>query len=269
MASMVPALEQLKKEGGTGRKKINQYPVTRRLRWRCSRPGGLPSALRPGNPAHDPGMFFRLTVVITLVGGTMFLMWLGEQITSRGIGNGISLIIFVGYRRPDPAGHIAQFLAQGLQRLDPADAGRGGDGGRRSSPSWSSWNARARSISSIPPSGGDEDHDGQSSHLPIKVNPAGVILAIFASSLLLLPVTISTFSGKPDWPDHVDDLGLFRSRAAALPAVLHGDYDRVLRLFLHVQRQLQTRRRRRQPEESGRFNPVSALAKTEDYLTMS
>ena len=201
MASMVPALEQLKKEGEQGRKKINQYTRYATVALALFQAWGLAVSLEAGNLAHDPGMFFRLTVVITLVGGTMFLMWLGEQITSRGIGNGISLIIFAGIVAEIPR-HIAQFLATGASNgstlltlgivvmvvaviafvvfMERA--------------------LRKIHIQYPRRQVGMKIYDGQSSHLPIKVNPAGVIPAIFASSLLLLPVTISTFSGNQTGP---------------------------------------------------------------------
>jgi preprotein translocase subunit SecY len=103
-------------------------------------------------------------------------------------------------------------------------------------------------------------YDGGSSHLPIKVNPAGVIPAIFASSLLLLPVTVSTFSGSRRGRS-CRRSGLFRAGPAALPAVLHGD-DRVLHLLLHRQRVLQDRGRGREPEEPERLHsPASAPAR--------
>lgn len=111
-------------------------------------------------------------------------------------------------------------------------------------------------------------YDGQSSHLPIKVNPAGVIPAIFASSLLLLPVTISTFSGNQTGPVMSTILAYFGPRPAALPAVLHG--DDCLRLFLHVQRQLQTLTTwpRTLKEIRAAFIPgIRPGKKTEDYLT--
>jgi preprotein translocase subunit SecY len=97
MTSMVPHLEQLKKEGEQGRKKINQYTRYGTVLLATFQAYGIAVGLEgQGNVAVDPGWFFRIPPVITLVGGTMFLMWLGEQITARGIGNGISLIIFAG-----------------------------------------------------------------------------------------------------------------------------------------------------------------------------
>ncbi len=196
LTSMVPSLEQLKKEGEQGRKKINQYTRYGTVLMATAQSYGLAVSLESGDLATDPGLYFRLACMITLVGGTMFLMWLGEQITQRGIGNGISLIIFVGIIAEVPAA-IAQFLA----------SGRSG----AISPAviiavivmmvaiimFVVFMERAlRKIHIQYPRRqvGMKVYDGGSSHLPVKVNPAGVIPAIFASSLLLLPVTISTFS---------------------------------------------------------------------------
>lgn len=150
LAAMVPSLEQLKKEGEQGRKKINQYTRYATVALAFFQAYGLAVSLEAGNLAHDPGLFFRVGVVITLVGGTMFLMWVGEQITARGIGNGISLIIYVGILAEIPA-HIAQFLAQGRSGASRPRWCWGSS--RWSWWSWRSscsWNARcARSASSI------------------------------------------------------------------------------------------------------------------------
>lgn len=202
LASMVPALEQLKKEGEQGRKKINQYTRYGTVLLALFQAFGLAKSLEAGGLANEPGLFFEASVVITLVGGTMFLMWLGEQITARGIGNGISLIIFVGIIAEIP-GALAQFFSQGRS-------------GAVSTPvvigviimviaviAFVVFMERAlRKIHIQYPRRqvGMKVYDGQSSHLPIKVNPSGVIPAIFASSLLLLPVTISTFSGNQTGP---------------------------------------------------------------------
>jgi preprotein translocase subunit SecY len=202
LASMVPALEQMKKEGEQGRKKINQYTRYATVALAVFQAWGISLSLEAGNLAHDPGLFFRLSVVVTLVGGTMFLMWLGEQITQRGIGNGISLIIFVGIVAEIPAA-LAQFFSQGRS-------------GAISTPviigvivmvvaviAFVVFMERAlRKIHIQYPRRqvGMKIYDGGSSHLPVKVNPAGVIPAIFASSLLLLPTTISAFSGQATGP---------------------------------------------------------------------
>ncbi len=202
LASMVPALEQLKKEGEQGRKKINQYTRYGTVFLATLQSYGLAVSLEAGDLATDPGMFFRASTMITLVGGTMFLMWLGEQITARGVGNGISLIIFVGIIAEVPAA-LAQFFSQGRSgAISPAviigvmvmvvvTIG------------FVVFMERAlRKIHIQYPRRqvGMKVYDGGSSHLPVKVNPAGVIPAIFASSLLLLPVTISTFSGNQTGP---------------------------------------------------------------------
>lgn len=202
LASMVPQLEQLKKEGEQGRKKINQYTRYGTVALAIFQAWGIAVSIEAGGLAHDPGLFFKLACVITLVGGTMFLMWLGEQITARGIGNGISLIIFVGIVAEIPAA-LVQFFEQGRS-------------GALSTPlilgiivmviaviAFVVFMERAlRKIHIQYPRRqvGMKIYDGGSSHLPVKVNPAGVIPAIFASSLLLLPTTIGTFSGSDTNP---------------------------------------------------------------------
>ncbi|MFM7443474.1 MAG: preprotein translocase subunit SecY, partial [Tabrizicola sp.] len=197
LGTMYGPWQQLRKEGEQGRKKLNQYTRYGTVALAIFQAYGIAVSIQAGDLAHDPGPFFIATCVITLVGGTMFLMWLGEQITSRGIGNGISLIIFVGIVAEIPAA-LAQFFAQGRS-------------GALSTPiilgiivmvvaviTFVVFMERAlRKIHIQYPRRqvGMKIYDGGSSHLPIKVNPAGVIPAIFASSLLLLPTTIGTFSG--------------------------------------------------------------------------
>ncbi|WP_417243600.1 preprotein translocase subunit SecY [Celeribacter sp.] len=200
LTAMVPSLEQLKKEGDAGRKKINQYTRYGTVLLALFQAYGLAASLEAGDLAHEAGWYFRAGVIITLVGGTMFLMWLGEQITQRGIGNGISLIIFVGIVAEIPSA-LAQFFA----------SGRSG----AISPFvilfvivmvvaviafvvFMERSLRKVHIQYPRRQQGMKVYDAQSSHLPIKVNPAGVIPAIFASSLLLLPTTIATFSGQGD-----------------------------------------------------------------------
>ena len=196
MASMVPQLEQLKKEGEQGRKKINQYTRYGTVILAVAQAYGLAVSLESGDMVTDPGLYFRLACVITLVGGTMFLMWLGEQITARGVGNGISLIIFVGIIAEIPAA-LAQFLASGRSGAISPAVIIGAIIMVVVTIMLVVFLERAlRKIHIQYPRRqvGMKVYDGGSSHLPIKVNPAGVIPAIFASSLLLLPVTISTFS---------------------------------------------------------------------------
>jgi preprotein translocase subunit SecY len=198
LASMVPSLQALKKEGESGRKKINQYTRYGTVFLATFQAYGLAVGLEAENMAHDPGWFFRIGVIITLVGGTMFLMWLGEQITARGIGNGISLIIFVGIIAQLPAA-LAQFLTQGRTgALSPAVI----VGVMLMAVGVIAFVVfMERALRKIPiqypkRQVGMKVYGGESSNLPVKVNPAGVIPAIFASSLLLLPATITTFSGQ-------------------------------------------------------------------------
>jgi preprotein translocase subunit SecY len=202
LGSMVPALEQLKKEGEQGRKKMNQYTRYGTVFLATLQSYGLAVSLEAGDLATDPGFFFRASTMITLVGGTMFLMWLGEQITARGIGNGISLIIFVGIVAEIPAA-LAQFFSQGRSGIISPAVIVGVIVMVVVVIAFVVFMERAlRKIHIQYPRRqvGMKVYDGGSSHLPVKVNPAGVIPAIFASSLLLLPVTISTFSGNQTGP---------------------------------------------------------------------
>jgi preprotein translocase subunit SecY len=202
LTSMVPALEQLKKEGEQGRKKINQYTRYGTVVLATLQSYGLAVSLQSGDLVTDPGLFFIVSCMVTLVGGTMFLMWLGEQITSRGIGNGISLIIFVGIIAEVPAA-LAQFFASGRSGAISPAVIVGVIVMVVATIAFVVFMERAlRKIHIQYPRRqvGMKVYDGGSSHLPVKVNPAGVIPAIFASSLLLLPTTISTFSGSQTGP---------------------------------------------------------------------
>jgi preprotein translocase subunit SecY len=203
MAAMVPKLEQLKKEGEQGRKKLNQYTRYGAVALAIFQAWGIAVSLEAGGLAHDPGLFFKAACVITLVGGTMFLMWLGEQITARGIGNGISLIIF--------AGIVAQFPHSLVATLEL------GRTGALSAAFIIAMivlaiaviyfvvyveRAQRRIVVQYPKRQvGSRVTSGESSHLPLKVNTSGVIPPIFASSILLMPVTIISFmaGSGPEW----------------------------------------------------------------------
>lgn len=201
--AMSPKLEALKKEGEFGRQQINQY--TRYLTVFLATVQGYTLAVglesmqgSMGSAVIDPGMFFRLSTVITIVGGTVFLMWLGEQITARGIGNGISLIIFAGIVAELPRA-FASTLELGRQgTFNPIELlflavmiiaviafivfmER----------------AHRKIIVQYPKRqvGAGQASGGENSHIPMKLNTAGVIPPIFASSLLLLPLTIVGFTG--------------------------------------------------------------------------
>ncbi|MBA3516492.1 MAG: preprotein translocase subunit SecY [Rhizobiales bacterium] len=204
MTAVIPSLEQLKKEGEAGRKVINQYTRYLTVILAVFQSYGIAVGLEGSTGiVTDPGWFFRFTAVVTLTGGTMFLMWLGEQITSRGIGNGISLIIFAGIVANIPSA-IAGTLELGRQ-------------GALSTPlilgvvvlavvviAFIVFMERAqrRLLIQYPKRQiGNRMFQGDSSHLPLKLNTAGVIPPIFASSLLLLPITVANFSAGqgPGW----------------------------------------------------------------------
>ncbi|MFO1037976.1 MAG: preprotein translocase subunit SecY [Geminicoccaceae bacterium] len=208
MTAISPQMEALKKEGETGRKRINQYTRYLTVILAAAQAWGLAIGLEgmsgpAGSAVINAGWFFRATTVITIVGGTMFLMWIGEQITARGIGNGSSLIIFVGIIAGLP-GALASIL----------ELGRTG----ALSPLVIVFllvmavgivafvvfmeRAQRRILVQYPKrQQGNRVLGGESSHLPLKLNTSGVIPAIFASSLLVLPATIGGFAGGhgPEW----------------------------------------------------------------------
>jgi len=204
LTTVSPTLEALKKEGEQGRKVINQYTRYLTVVLAVLQAYGIAVGLEGGGGiVSEPGWFFRISTVITLTGGTVFLMWLGEQITARGIGNGISLIIFAGIVAELPAA-LAGLL----------------DLGRTGAISTAvillifvvaivaimfivfMERAQRRLLIQYPKRQvGNKLFEGQTSHLPLKLNSSGVIPPIFASSLLLVPVTVAQFTAGqgPEW----------------------------------------------------------------------
>ncbi len=209
LTAVSPTLETLKKEGESGRKKLNQYTRYGTVMLAAVQAYGIAvgiEGMRAGaeTAVLNPGLFFRLVTVVTLVGGTVFLMWLGEQITARGVGNGISLIIFAGI-----VANLPHALASTLE------LGRTG--------AISSFfivlflavsvavvafivfmeRAQRRILVQYPKRQvGNKMFGGDASHLPLKINTSGVIPPIFASSLLLLPATLANFQvsgGSVGW----------------------------------------------------------------------
>lgn len=208
MTAVSPSLDTLKKEGEAGRKKINQYTRYLTVLLAAFQAYGIASGLESmadGTAVGNPGIFFRATAVITLVGGTVFLMWLGEQITARGVGNGISLIIFTGIVAQLPTALVgmlelgrtgalsavvillimimAVVVIAGIVFIERSQ--------------------RRITVQYPKRQQGNRMFGGESSHLPLKINVAGVIPPIFASSLLLMPVTVAQMSaasgGGPEW----------------------------------------------------------------------
>ena len=204
LTTVSPHLEQLKKEGEQGRRQINQYTRYGTVLLAALQGYGIAIGLEgAGNVVVDPGWFFRITTVITLVGGTVFLMWLGEQITARGVGNGISLIIFAGIVAELPSALIGT-LELGRQGALSTALIIGLLGMAVLVIAFIVFMERAqrRLLVQYPKRQiGNRMFQGDSSHLPLKLNSAGVIPPIFASSLLLLPITLANFSAGqgPDW----------------------------------------------------------------------
>ncbi|HLU14882.1 MAG TPA: preprotein translocase subunit SecY [Burkholderiaceae bacterium] len=196
LSVVVPTLEAIKKEGESGRRKIMQYTRYGTVFLALTQAIGISVALesQPGL-IIDPGLLFRFTTIVTLVTGTMFLMWLGEQITERGIGNGISILIFAGIVAGLPSAlggmldlvrtdamsilsalfilvlvaavtYVVVFVERGQRRITV--------------------NYAKRQV-------GNKLYGGQSSHLPLKLNMSGVIPPIFASSIILLPATLTSW----------------------------------------------------------------------------
>ncbi len=216
LTTVSPHLEQLKKEGEQGRKKINQYTRYGTVILTALQAYGIAAGLEGmtasggGGVVLAAGMFFKASTVITLVGGTIFLMWLGEQITARGVGNGISLIIF--------AGIVAQLPSAIASTLE---LGRTGALNTLfilflivlviATITFIVFIERAqrRIVVQYPKRQvGQKMFGGENTHMPLKLNTAGVIPPIFASSLLLLPVTVASFSaqGGPEWLTTVTSL---------------------------------------------------------------
>ena len=228
MTAAIPSWEALKKEGEAGRKKLNQYTRYLTVVIAIAQAWGIAIGLEGmrgqfGAAVYDPGWFFRFSCVITLVGGTMFLMWLGEQITARGVGSGISLIIFAGIVANLPSALVSTlelgrtgalstffiifFLIAALgiiafvvfveraQRRIPVQYPKRQVGNRMFS--------------------------GESTHLPLKLNTAGVIPVIFASSLLLLPATVAGFSTDPTQESWVQSVAAMLAHGKPLYMILY------------------------------------------------
>ncbi|MBS0316084.1 MAG: preprotein translocase subunit SecY [Proteobacteria bacterium] len=209
MTYVVPTFEQMKKEGEAGQRKITQYTRYGTLALGLFQSLGIAVALeRSPGLVLDPGMGFRLTAVVSLTAGTMFLMWLGEQITERGLGNGISLLIFAGIAAglPRAIGSMLELVGTGAMSILVAlfivaivvlvtyfvvfiERGQ-----------------RKILVNYARRQVGNKVYGGQSSHLPLKLNMSGVIPPIFASSIILLPATVVSWSSTGDSMRWLKDL---------------------------------------------------------------
>ena len=220
-----PRLEALKKEGEAGRRKMNQYTRYLTVVFCAIQAYGIAVGLEGSQGVVlNPGWFFRISTIVTLVGGTMFLMWLGEQITSRGVGNGISLIIFAGIVANLPTtivqtlellrqGALAGFWAIGLPLLAIVVIAVIVFFER----------AQRRLLIQYPKRQvGNKMFQGDTSHLPLKLNTSGVIPPIFASSLLLLPATIASFASRGDAPQWLGVVAALLGRGQPVYLLTYG-----------------------------------------------
>ncbi len=222
--AMSKHLGELKKEGETGRMKINQYTRYLTVLLATVQAYGMAVGLEASGAVISPGIFFKISTIITIVGGTVFLMWLGEQITSRGVGNGISLIIFAGIvaELPRAIASTLELTRQGtfngfeLFTLFIMVVGvialivfveR----------------AQRRVIVQYPKRQmGNKMSAGETNHIPLKINTAGVIPPIFASSLLLLPLTVVGFSGLSDGSGIWSEISRFLQHGQPIYMILYG-----------------------------------------------
>ncbi|WIO74546.1 preprotein translocase subunit SecY [Porticoccaceae bacterium LTM1] len=223
MSAVTPSLEQLKKEGDAGRRKINQYTRYGTVLLATVQGIGLAIGLGSQGMAYTADFMFYFTAVTSLVTGAVFMMWLGEQITERGIGNGISMLIFAGIVAGLPSAigqsfeqarqgniHYLALLLIGLLAIAVVYFVVFMERGQR-----------RITVNYAQRQQGRKMFAAQTSHLPLKVNMAGVIPAIFASSLLLFPASISQWFGQSvNAPDWVGQIGLFLGRGQPLYYIL-------------------------------------------------
>jgi preprotein translocase subunit SecY len=196
---VVPTLEQLKKEGESGRRKITQYTRYGTLGLSTFQALGIAVALESqAGLVIEPGLMFRFTAVVTLVTGTMFLMWLGEQITERGIGNGISLIIFAGIAAglPHAVGGTLELARTGTFSIPMVILLLVGAVLVTGLVVFVEKGQRKILVNYAKRQVGRKVYGGQSSHLPLKLNMSGVIPPIFASSIILFPATLAGWFGS-------------------------------------------------------------------------
>ncbi|MHB8534529.1 MAG: preprotein translocase subunit SecY [Sulfuricaulis sp.] len=228
MTSVIPSLEELKKEGESGRRKITQYTRYGTVVLAAFQALGIAIALESQTSAGmpvvvAPGLAFKLITVITLVSGTMFLMWLGEQVTERGIGNGISILIFAGIVAglPGAIAHTLDLASRGTFQplfvlvLFAITLGVTAfvvfveRGQRRITVNYAKRQQGRRMMA------------GQTSHLPLKINMSGVIPPIFASSIILLPATVVSWFGQAEGMSWLRDIATMLSPGQPIYVILY------------------------------------------------
>jgi preprotein translocase subunit SecY len=224
MSYVVPSMEALKKEGEAGRRKITQYTRYGTLGLAIFQSMGIALALESSaGLVNAPGFVFRMTAMVSLTAGTMFLMWLGEQITERGLGNGISIIIFSGIAAglPNSIGGLLELVRTGAMSIIVAlfivvlvalvtyfvvfvERGQ-----------------RKILVNYARRQVGNKVYGGQSSHLPLKLNMAGVIPPIFASSIILLPSTVVSWFSKGESMNWLKDISAALSPGQPIYVMLY------------------------------------------------
>ena len=224
MSYVVPSMEALKKEGEAGRRKITQYTRYGTLGLAIFQSMGIALALESSaGLVNDPGIVFRVTAMVSLTAGTMFLMWLGEQITERGLGNGISIIIFSGIAAglPSAIGGLLELVRTGAMSIIIAllivvlvglvtyfvvfvERGQ-----------------RKILVNYARRQVGNKVYGGQSSHLPLKLNMAGVIPPIFASSIILLPSTVVSWFSAGESMNWLKDISAALSPGQPIYVMLY------------------------------------------------
>jgi preprotein translocase subunit SecY len=219
-----PQLEALKKEGEAGRRKITQYTRYGTVALALFQAVGISIALESQQGlVVDPGMMFRFVTVVTLVTGTLFLMWLGEQITERGVGNGISLIIFSGIVAGLPAaiGSTLELARTGSMSIPAVLFIAALVVGVTMFVVFVERGQRKILVNYAKRQVGNKLYGGQSSHLPLKLNMAGVIPPIFASSIILFPATIAGWFGSNEKMVWLKDIGAALAPGQPLYSVLY------------------------------------------------
>jgi preprotein translocase subunit SecY len=198
---VVPTFEQLKKEGEAGRRKITQYTRFATLGLAVFQSFGIAVALEASaGLVMDPGLGFRLTTVVSLTAGTIFLMWLGEQVTERGLGNGISILIFAGIAAglPNAIGGLLELVSTGAMNVLAAIVVVAVVALVTYFVVYVERGQRKILVNYARRQVGNKVYGGQSSHLPLKLNMAGVVPPIFASSIILLPATVVSWFSSSD-----------------------------------------------------------------------
>jgi preprotein translocase subunit SecY len=224
MTYVVPSLEALKKEGESGRRRITQYTRYGTLGLAIFQALGIAVALEgSAGLVINPGMGFRLTAVVSLVAGTMFLMWLGEQITERGLGNGISILIFAGIAAglPSAIGGLFELVRTGAMGVPSALIIIALVVGVTYLVVFVERGQRKILVNYAKRQVGNRVYGGQSSHLPLKINMSGVIPPIFASSIILLPATVVGWFATGDGLVWLKDLAAMLSPGQPIYVLLY------------------------------------------------